>query len=390
MFRKMLCLLTVICLGLCACASAEGGAEAVTAAELEALLADLREQAAATEPLNDPADEAARTEDGTRFQYEAAEIYAGSDQLTAETPVNVILFQDSEGEVFRGTGIDTQWIDLLSAFPLDNPELDGTKEQAVLYLTEEANGGFLYGKALRDGQRLTAVEYGEMFKDGDEYRNVSVTYTLMNGLVTSIRVDGLNPDAKIETAQAEETLANLKALSGAKEYRQVRTSRTGTDLTPFSADDLTFSGISYTALSPDTLPGNAEREKIDNGDGTWLLRFDGDGFEAVFTCDGNEENAKILSYTILDPDAEGPRCVRLGDLMSDDYCRFRSEGNEMTDEMTELLYGAEDSAEWGMASFDYSAGEASLRYVTEADGLRVELLLKYEQNFLKEIILHTV
>jgi len=110
----------------------------------------------------------------------------------------------------------------------------------------------------------------------------------------------------------------------------------------------------------------------------------------VFTSDADGGNVKILSYTILDPDTEGPRCVRLGDLMSDDYCRFRSEGNEMTEEMTELLYGKEDSGEFGLARFDFDAGEASLRYVTEADGTRVELLLKYEQNLLKEIILHTI
>ena len=161
-------------------------------------------------------------------------------------------------------------------------------------------------------------------------------------------------------------------------------------LRPFGADDLSFGGITYTALTPDTLPGSAERELIDNGDGTWLLRCDGDGFEAVFTCDEKGENADILSYTVLDPDTEGPRGVRLGDLLSDDYCRFRSEGNEMADDMTELLYGTEDSTEWGEASFDYSAGEASLRYLTQTDSLRVELLLKYEQNILKEIILHTV
>ena len=212
----------------------------------------------------------------------------------------------------------------------------------------------------------------------------------MNGLVTAIRIDGLNPAATVEAAQAEEAISALKALREETAYRMVRTSRVGTDLTPFSADDLTFGGITYTALTPDTLPGSAELEKIDNGDGTWLLRYDGDGFEAVFTGDAEGGNAKILSYTILDPDMEGPRCVRLGDLMSDDYCRFRSEGNEMTEEMTELLYGAEGSGEYGLATFDYDAGEASLRYVTEADGTRVELLLKYEQNLLKEIILHTV
>ena len=430
MFKKMLCLLIAAALALCAIAAAaesenlpdagqeqaatEGGAEAVTAAEpesqaatgheqtakskptavtaaeLEGLLATVREEAAAETLLNDPTDEAARSEDGTLFLYEVAQIYAEGETLTADTPVNTLVFEDSEGPVFRGTGIDTHRVDLLAAFRLDNQTLGGTREQALLYLTENADGGFLYGTTLRDGQRLKAVKYGEMINNGDEYRDVSVTYSLLNSLVTAIRADGLNPSATIDAQQAEETLAGLKALGTETGYRMVANSRIGTDLTAFSAEDLSFSGIRYTELTPETLPGEAEKELIDNEDGTWLMRCDGDGFEAVFTCDGDGGNAKILSYTILDPDAEGPRAVRLGDLMSDDYCRFRSEGNEMTEEMTEVLYGTEESGEFGLASFDYSAGEASLRYGTEADGTRVELLLKYEQNQLKEIILHTV
>lgn len=444
MFKKMLCLLIAAALALCAIAAAaepesqatsvqeqaiaEGGAEAVqeqdategnaeagqeqdatkgeaqagqeqtaksepeavTAAELEGLLATVREQAAAETLLNDPTDEAARSEDGTLFLYEVAQIYAEGETLTADTTVNTLVFEDSEGPVFRGTGIDTHRVDLLAAFRLDNRTLGGTWEEALLYLTENADGGFLYGTALRDGQRLTAVKYGEMVKNGDGYRDVSVTYSLLNSLVTAIRVDGLNPSATIDAQQAEEMLAGLKVLGTETGYRMVPNSRVGTDLTAFSAEDLSFSGIRYTELTPETLPSEAEKELIDNEDGTWLMRCDGDGFEAVFTCDRDGGNAKILSYTILDPDAEGPRAVRLGDLMSDDYCRFRSEGNEMTEEMTEVLYGTEESGEFGLASFDYSAGEASLRYGTEADGTRVELLLKYEQNQLKEIILHTV
>jgi hypothetical protein len=390
MLKKILCLLTVLMLGLCTAAAAEGGKEAVTAAELEGLLASVREQAAKEDLLNNPADDDARSEDGTRFQYEVAEIYAEGETLTAETPVNTLVFADSEGEVFRGTGIDTHWVDLLAAYRLDNPELEGTRTNALLYLEEKTEGGFLYGTALRDGQRLTAVEYGEMIRENDGYRNVSVTYSLLNGLVTSIRADGLNPAARIGAEQVEDRLSTLKTIGEQKAYKLVPTSRVGTELTVFSAEDLSFGEIRYTELSPENLPGETEKELIDNQDGTALLRCDGNGFEAVFACDMNGENAKILSYSILDPDAEGPRAVRLNDLLSDDYCRFRSEGNEMTEEMTELLYGAEDSAEFGLASFDYAAGEISLRYVTEADGLRVELLLNYEQNLLKEIILHTV
>ena len=391
MIRKALCLLAVLCIALSGVAAAEGSPEAVTAAELESLLAGLREQTASAEPLNNPAEEAARTEDGIRFRFDVADIYAESGELTPDTPVNTVVFRDSEGEVFRGTGIDTQWMDLLSAFPLDNPQLAGTRDRAVLYLRENAGGAFLYGFVLRDGQRLTAAEYGEVRQEGNGYRSLSVTYTLLNGLVTDIRVDGLNPGAPLmDSAQAEETLADLRMLAGTDDYRMVRTSRVGTELTVFGPEDLAFGGIRYVELTPDALPGEPERELIDNEDGTWLLRCDGDGYEAVFSCDETGGNVGILSYTILDAAAEGPRCVRLGDLMSDDYCRFRSEGNEMGEDMTEVLYGTEGTGNWGMASFDYSAGEASLRYGTEENGLQVELLLKYENNLLKEIIIHTV
>ena len=54
MLKKLLCLLSAICMGLCGLASAEGGPEAVTAAELEALLASVLEQTAAGEILNNP------------------------------------------------------------------------------------------------------------------------------------------------------------------------------------------------------------------------------------------------------------------------------------------------------------------------------------------------
>ena len=240
MLKKILCLLTVLMLGLCTAAAAEGGKEAVTAAELEGLLASVREQAAKEDLLNNPADDDARSEDGTRFQYEVAEIYAEGETLTAETPVNTLVFADSEGEVFRGTGIDTHWVDLLAAYRLDNPELEGTRTNALLYLEEKTEGGFLYGTALRDGQRLTAVEYGEMIRENDGYRNVSVTYSLLNGLVTSIRADGLNPAARIGAEQVEDRLSTLKTLGEQKAYKLVPTSRVGTELTVFSAEDLSF------------------------------------------------------------------------------------------------------------------------------------------------------
>ena len=387
--KKILCLLAVLCL--CVPAAAETAPEPVTEQELAGFLAQTRETVLKEgAPLNDPADESARSEDGTRFQFMAAVVYAEGTALAADTPVNALFFEDSEGPVFRGTGIDTQWIDLAAAFPLENETLAGTRTEAVLYLRETGNGGFVYGRILRDGQRIRAAEYGEVLPAGGQFRRLAVTYTLQSGLVTSIRFDGLNPSAGLlEAENAGEMLDGLKTLAAADEYRAVKSSRNGLELTPFGAEDLIFSGVSYTELSPETLPGSPESELIDNGDGTWLLRCDGDGYEAVFRCDAEGKNASVLSYTILDPDTEGPRGVRLGDLFSDDFCRFRNGENEMTEDMTELLYGTEGEGSWGYASYEPSAGETSLRYVTELPGgEKVELLLKYAENTLKEIIIH--
>ena len=391
MKRLIMCLAAALAACAVLGAAAAETAQPVTAAELDGLLESVRTQALAGEPLNDPADAEAQSEDGTLFRYEVARIYGEGTALGAGTPVNALVFEDSEGPVFRGTGIDTAAEELLYAFPLENAELAGTREEALLYLHDTEAGGFDYGLLLRDGQRTAAVEYGEVTPEGDAFRRAAVTYALDESLVTAIRVDGLNPagSGRLDAAQANEFLAGLKELAGHDEYRAVKSSRNGLELTPFDENDLVFDGFSYTAMQPATLPGNPETELIDNEDGTWLLCCDGDGYEAVFRCGEHGENAAILSFEIRDDGIEGPRCVRLGDLFSDDFCRFRSGENEMSADMTELLYGTEGSASWGFASYDPE--EMILRYVTETQsGLRVELILRYTEHYLTEIILQTV
>ena len=128
---------------------------------------------------------------------------------------------------------------------------------------------------------------------------------------------------------------------------------------------------------------------MEDEDGTWLMRCDEESWEAVFTCDEQGGNARILSLTLLDDTVEGPRGVMLGDLFSEDFCRFRSGENEMAEDMTEVLYGTENIAPWGFATYDPE--DMTLRYVTDtAAGIEVELLLRYENNLLAEIILLTM
>ena len=389
MMKRIQCLLTAVMLCLILPAAAEGNAKVVTAAELDELLERVRAQAFTEELLNDPAGEDAESEDGTFFLYEAAGFYAEGTEMTADTPVNTLVFDCDEENVLRGTGMNSRVEDVLAAFPQDNADLAGTREEAILYL-RETEAGFAYGRILRDGQWINTVEYGEVVTDGEMSCRTAVTYSLENGMVTAIRVSGLNPAGGelMDASQAEEFYNELIQLAGCEDYRAVKTSRNGLELTALDAEELIVGGVPYVTMKPGDLPGTPETEIIDNEDGTWLLRCDGDGYEAVFRCGEHGENAEILSFTILDDGIEGPRSVRIGDIFSDDFNRFRNGENEMGEDMTELLYGTEGTAPYGVAFYDFSA--MTLRYVTDTpEGPQVELLLKYDNYFLTEIILHT-
>ena len=387
MMKKMLWLLAALMLAVLP-ATAEESVGAVKAQELDAFLADVRTAALASEPLNNPAGEESQSEDGALLQYDFVRIYAEETALSPETPVNVLVYESSDGPVFRNTGIDSLQQEVLSAFPLDNPELAGTREEAILYLRTGGDGGFLYGRVLRDGQLIRNIEYGEVLPAGDSWRKLSVTYALHHGLVTSIRMEGLNPASDgMDTAEKDEMLAEMTELTERTEYRAVKTSTNGLDLTALAADEMIFDGLAWSEMAPDNLPGTPETSLIDNEDGSWLLICDGDGYEAVFRSDEKGENASLLSFQLSDPEKEGPRGVRIGDLFSEDFQRFRSGENEMREDMTELLYGTEGAAPWGAACYD--PAEMSLRYAVVTDGGQtVELLLKYEEQELKEIIAH--
>ena len=188
-----------------------------------------------------------------------------------------------------------------------------------------------------------------------------------------------------------ELYAEMEGLTRSFAYARVPRSMKGTDLEMFQEADLDFSALSFRTAEPEIFGSNVDDMMIDNEDGTWLRRVDGDGFEAVFSCDAAGKNASLISYSILSPELEGPRCVRLGDLFHEDFTRFRS-GEGETDESgrTEVLYGKVGTAPYGLA--EYGDGtEMTLRYVTQTlGGPDVELILRYHDTVLSEILLHTL
>ena len=369
-------------------AGAAAGAEQgpVTGEEILSLAGRLETMAKQGVVLNDPAAEESAAEDGYIFQYDFGAVYADRTEWTEETRVNALVLMDSEVPGPRGISVDWTVNDVMKAVPCGNMEMYGTYEAAVLYLETEESG-FRYGRAERDGQRLKAMEYGEV--DYQAGSRVTLVLEISGDGVEAVRVEGLNEPFSREAG--EELLAELEELSGRYAYSRVPRSLVGTELTMFWEGDLDFTSLSYQTAVPEMFGDNVEDVLIDNEDGTWLRRVDGDGFSAVFACDSAGGNAVIRSYEILSPDLEGPRGVRLGDLFHDDFTRFRS-GEGALDETgeTETLYGTVGQAPYGLAEYG-NGEEMTLRYVTPTlSGPEVELILRYRDTVLSEIILHTL
>ena len=387
--KKLFVILLLILSLLTATALAEPE-QSFTREELLTFADQLRSAALEAQPLNAPLSEDDLTEDGYALIYDFATLYADRPEMTTETAVSALLISAEEVAGPRGAVVDMRVSELLALLPATNPDLDGSRDYAVLYLEEGDGGAFRYGDVLRDGQRVQIIECVSVDPAGDgAFTRTIVQFEVQSDMVSAIRITGLAGDDLLDQELRDETWADLSAMTGVSGYTRVPTSLNGTDLTPFSEADLTFSGIRYATLKPEDLTGLPEDVVIDNEDGTYLRVVDGEGYSAVFACDAQGHNGVLISFTLLSDELEGPRCVRLGDQFHEDFNRFRN-GEGETDGTTELLYGEDGTAPYGKAFYVDSDG-MSLRYVTRlTDGREVELYLHYVQNELTEIILHTL
>ncbi len=386
MIRKFLCCL--IALLVCAVAfPALGDENPVTEMELYALADQLISQALASVPLNDPTSEDASSEDGIAFQYDFGTVYTDSVVFNTETPVNAIVVTDDETVTLRGITINTSVDELMRLIPCENTEMDGNYDSAVLYLSGSAENSYSYGCVQRNGQRISAIEYG--ISDPANGIHVAFTCQISGDGVNLIRLDGLNETFSREASDA--LFEDLSGMKGQMWYSRVPVSYDGSTLDMFSEEDLDFLSLSYLTAQPEQFGEEVEDMLIDNEDGTFLRRVDGNGFEAVFTCDSEGRNALLVSYTLLSDDLEGPRAVRLGDSFQDDFNRFRNgEGTFDDAAMSEVLYGTVGTAPYGLAEYG-TVDDMTLRYVTDTlDGREVELYLHYRDTVLDEIILHTL
>lgn len=395
MQKRLICLAIMLVMMLFALPSLaeDNGAGALTWEELEAWAASYKARAMESQPLNDPTEEAAFSEDGYAFIYEFAMLYMDRPEMTEDAVIRSIVVTDPEEVAPHGTRVDYLASEVMNAYYNENPELDGDSSFAALYLADTMPDEALWGWVQRDGQRLMTIQYAvheQLATGGEGYTDAGLIYTIQDNLVAAIRAYGL--DARVSENDVRDTLAEVQQVAATTGYAQVPTSYVGTDLEAFNRDDLIFAGVDFLALTPEEAEdvfGAAREDHWMEDEGAYLRTMEFASCSMTFMYDAKKQNPVLEVMTIDMDGMEGPRAVRIGDTFSSVLCRFRYGEGEF-DGFTEALYGQMDAAPYGMAEYGDDAS-ATLYYAMKADnGRTIQLYMPFEQMFLSEITLYYI
>lgn len=391
MLKRTLCLLFVLALlPVFPTLAEESNADILTLEELRQWVNDYKIRAMATQPLNDPTAEESLTEDGYQFIYGFATLYMDTPEMTADSEVRALVITSDEEEGLRGVQVNAPATEVLAAYYTENVDLVGNSEQALLYAVDLMPEGAYVGTVHRNGQRIEVLDYSvyeQPATGGDGYTDAGVLYTMANGNVSTIRAYGLN--VLIQTEEVVAEVENARKLSGEATYSQVLISLDGSELEVFNSEDMIFSGINFPTLTPEeavTAFGEPLEDVWLDDDGGFMRTMQFASCEATFQYDSAKQNGRVKNLTIDTDLMEGPRSVRVGDIVASVRNRFRS-GEGEDNGSSEVLYGSEESGEFGTADYGMDAS-AVLRYgALSEDGVPVLLYLNFEELYLREIIL---
>lgn len=391
LFSFLLALVTA--LGCLNALAEESDAGALTWDELEAWVQSYKDRALATQPLNDPTDDQANTEDGYMLVYEFATLYMDRPEMTEEAVVRSLVVTDAEEIAPHATHIDDLASEVLAAYYNENPDLSGDKSFAALYVSDTMPAGAMWAWVQRDGQRLMTIQYAvheQLATGGEGYTDAGLVYTIQDNLVAAIRAYGL--DKRIDGDAVRENLDEVSQVGRTHAYAQVPFSYLGTDLEAFDRDDLIFSGLDFLSLTPEeaesTLGQAREDAWMEDDTGEYLRVMEFAACSMTFVYDAQKANPRLDALTIDMDGLEGPRCVRVGDTLSSVLNRFRHGEGEFDGVSLETLYGTVGQAPYGQAEYGDDASAILIYAMTGEDGRTILLHMTFEMMFLTEITLY--
>lgn len=392
MMKRLFCLMLALALlpilpGL----AEESAAGSLEMKELREWAAAYKQRAMESQPLNDPTAEDALSEDGYAFIYEFGTLYMDSPEMTEDSVVKNLVITDPAEAGPRGTAVDMFTDDVLAAFYNENPQLDGSRSFAVLYLGDSLPQEAVWAWVQRDGQRVMSIQYAvyeQRATGGEGYTDAGLIYTLQGDLVSAIRAYGLDEYSTEADVQAD--LEAVRQLMGETGYIRVPVSYAGTDLEAFGPADMAFSGVNLLAMTPedaeDVLGECLEDHWMEDDTGEFIRMMEFAGCDVTFVYDASQQNPRVSSMAITQDGMEGPRCVRMGDTFSSVLNRFRY-GEGAYADLTEILYGDPATAAYGIAEYGADAS-ATLTYSFEEAGRQVVMQLAFTTMELSEILLY--
>ena len=390
MFKKLLCMLLALLLCPMLVLAEDSEAGMLTSGELMDWAQRCIDRAWTMEPANIPAE--SQTIDGYEYVYEFVTLYADTPVLSEDTVINTILITSDMEKGPRGVGVSDGLMDVLAAYYTENPSLQGSRENAVLYAADALPASAAWGQVLRDGQRVQTVQYAvhdQLASGGDGYTDMGVIYTMAENRVSAVRVYGLNGRLSGDEVSGMMFTVLMDALE--KSYAMVPFSYKGEELTAFAEADLAFSGLELLTMTPDSaIAAFGEPMSdlwIDNGSSGYIRKQIFNQCELTWLFNQERTQGSLYMLSISADGLEGPRAVRIGDTFSSVYSRFRSGEGAYQEDGTEQLYGVSGEGSFGKASYGTDAS-ATLRYGFDlADGRKVLLHMEFDVMQLAEIML---
>ena len=388
MIRKLSMLLLLCLLAGGMPARSEAAPGPLTSAEFAAFEAWIREAA-----KTDGFYTAAPTEDGYALRFKDFVLYADRPELTEETVLTAAVLdappeEDGTYPDLRGIAAGALLWDVLSRYPLDNPSLSGTREEAGLCLSGSVPGAAFTGLLHRDGQTALSAVYSLYEVAPGGVRVYSAAYAFSQGAVSMIRVSFA--PALLSVQAAQKAFGNCADLMAVREYSAYLPS-SGRPAEPFHEEDLLFSGLDFLNLSPDgakAVLGDPADEAWVADNGGWLHTLSWQGLSLTFLCDGEKRPLYAAGLFLEDDLLEGPRGLMPGASLSDVLSRFyRDPAAPEADGPVTELYRLEDGRRGeletpaeGLATVRYYCGPVMLRLYTEGGTLKNIAL---QRNILK-------
>lgn len=322
---------------------------------------------------------AAPVEDGGyAFDFEEYILYSSDAQLTADSVVTGVdlinpaaLLADMRG-IAPGHTLDA----LLSAYPLDNESLQGTYDEAVLYIRGLLPGTVNTGRVIRDGSHVLVLEHDVYTADAESVEKCCMVYTLENNEVIAVQLMLDAQDMTMNDAQAE--LDVLSTLQETNEYRVY----SAENPEAFTREDLAFSGLDFLTVTPEdalnVLGGAVSDTWAQDSDG-FMRSMQWDDLQLVFGYDSQKKDSRLMLLQVYGDGIEGPRNLHLGDSPESVMARFE---RAYTDGA--ILYGDGENAPYATYT-TRDDGSIYLLYAAQVEDETVLLALTFIDEMLVDM-----